>query len=380
MVILKLYLDNILSFDDFNINFTYPRKINSLIKDECLESIPSFRYKKVNIFVGSNATGKTSLCKILWSVLAFIKDKERKILQSMVTDTHRDGFIEMDFINSIENQYEFVRLKIKISPNENESIKISCSNPIILKQGDTYEGVIKRLEDIKDLYLNYLEVLNTVDLRFGYIVYLPSTEPNFNKVDFLELETKSELEEYEKILNAVFKTLDPSIVSIRQSLDTEDAYAIKHQNGKTIIAQKGASLSEISYLSSGTKYGFNIANMIYSIKKCEYGIYIMDEQFSYVNSDIEKAVLSTMISLIGPDKQLFFTTHNSNILSIGLPFHSFYFMKKNLVEDKQVITVLCGSEKENRNNVSPKNLYDNDAFATTPILDLILNLGEEDGE
>lgn len=46
MVVLQLTPNNIYGFDDFNINFTYPKKIlNSFIEGENLEGRERFRYK-----------------------------------------------------------------------------------------------------------------------------------------------------------------------------------------------------------------------------------------------------------------------------------------------------------------------------------------------
>ena len=46
MVILNLELNHILAFNDFIVNFSYPRKLNrSAIENENLKDIPSFRYK-----------------------------------------------------------------------------------------------------------------------------------------------------------------------------------------------------------------------------------------------------------------------------------------------------------------------------------------------
>ena len=62
MVILNLELNHILAFNDFIVNFSYPRKLNrSAIENENLQDIPSFRYKKLNLFIGSNATKKNNL-------------------------------------------------------------------------------------------------------------------------------------------------------------------------------------------------------------------------------------------------------------------------------------------------------------------------------
>ena len=120
----------------------------------------------------------------------------------------------------------------------------------------------------------------------------------------------------------------------------------------------------------------HIANMMYSIKHHLNGIYLVDEQFSYVNSDVEAAILSTMVSMLGENEQIFFTSHNSSILALSLPLHSLYFMKKDIIDGKSNITIDCASVYENRNNVSAKNMFDNDAFGTSPKLDKIYNIGD----
>ena len=60
MVVLDVRLDNFYAFKNFHMKLTYPKKIvGSSIKEEHLEGRPNFRYKKVNIIMGSNASGKT---------------------------------------------------------------------------------------------------------------------------------------------------------------------------------------------------------------------------------------------------------------------------------------------------------------------------------
>lgn len=64
MIVLNLVLKRIYGFNDFNINFSYPKKIvNSIIDQEYLKGRVRFRYKKAVILMGANATGKTSLGK-----------------------------------------------------------------------------------------------------------------------------------------------------------------------------------------------------------------------------------------------------------------------------------------------------------------------------
>lgn len=61
MIIMNFQFNSVLSFYNFSVNFSYKTKLRfTLIENEWLTKVPSFRYKKINIFLGSNATGKTS--------------------------------------------------------------------------------------------------------------------------------------------------------------------------------------------------------------------------------------------------------------------------------------------------------------------------------
>lgn len=48
MIVLNLQLNGIYGFNNFNINFTYPKKIiNSIVEDEFLDGRERFRYKRL---------------------------------------------------------------------------------------------------------------------------------------------------------------------------------------------------------------------------------------------------------------------------------------------------------------------------------------------
>lgn len=375
MPIINLKLDNILSFSNFDINFSYPIKLrNTLIPNENLAKVPTFRYKKLNIFVGANASGKTSLVKCIWRILDFLASKEKNIIMSIVNFNYANSYIEID----ITDNDVLHKFKIK-TINDKNDFKILVSHAYVnLPKFSSYENKIRDLSAIEDNYMDYIECLNNVDFDSGWHVALPATENNFEAIDFYNGDSEEENLDYLHILNQVLKTLDQSITSVYKSNDADNAYVIDHENIGKIIVQEGNNLSSIPFLSSGTKYGFNIANVIFSIKHHRNEIYLIDEQFSYVNSDVEAAILSTMVAMLGPNEQIFFTTHNSNILSLGFPFHSFYFMKKERENNKSVISISCASLAENRNNVSPKSLLDNDVFASAPNVNRIFEIGEND--
>ena len=373
MVILNLKMDNVLAFNDFEINFSYPVKLRkTLIPDENLNGKPSFRYKKLNVFVGANATGKTSLIKCIWTILLFLNKREQNIIESIINHNGKPAFIELDYADENENKSKLNKVIIKY---ENDELKMGY-NYLVIRDGDSYESRAKDFDGMTISLLNTNECFQNMDTYSGWNVVLPATEKGFDVVKFADIKNESEEKEYFSILNQVLKTLDPSIINVSKSLDAPNAIVIKHENANIIIVQAGYPISSINYLSSGTKYGINLANILFSIKYHKNGIYLIDEQFSYVNSDIEASILSTMVSMLGPNEQIFFTTHNSNILDLGFPFHSFNFMKKVSDGEKQRIEVSCATEVENRNNVSPKTIIDNDMLGTAPNVNKIFEIGE----
>ncbi|MCR5350802.1 MAG: AAA family ATPase [Acholeplasmatales bacterium] len=383
MAILNIKLDNVLSFFDFNVNFSFPNKLKtSIIENENLEYVPSFRYKKLNIFVGSNASGKTSLMKCIWRILLFLNRKEKMVLDEIVNKNDKESRIEIDLVEDTKEEHKLHRYKIIVT-DKSTNFTVMVSHTFVNLSSnkstkDSYENKLKELDSLQDVYMDYIECLNDNNPHSGWNVVLPGTEYLFDRIHFAKPRNNEEQKEYISILNDIFKTLDPSIINVKKSKDSNDAYVLEHDCGAKIIIQEDNLLSAIPLLSSGTKYGVNIANVIFAIKHHNNGIYIIDEQFSYVNSDIEAAMISTMTSLLGPNEQIFFTTHNMNILDLGFPFHSFYFMKKETIDKKKRITINCGSEVENRNNVSPKTIIDNDIFNTAPDVNKIFNISEEE--
>lgn len=374
MPILNLKMDNILSFNQFEINLSYPQKLNnSLIKNEYLSQLSNFRYKKMNIFIGSNASGKTSLIQCIWKILLFLQRKERNIIEDLIHSPNKESSIELDFA---DNQFLY-RIKIKTANDDSRLNIIAAYNTIKLTKQSSYENLSKKLNSLEYIFKDYLETLNSLHINLGWMIVLPATENIFDKIRCLKLNKKEE-NDFINILNRVLHTLDPSISSVIKSQDADDAYVITHDEIGKIIIQDGMSLKELDKLSSGTKYGFNIAKIIFSIKNRKNGIYLIDEQFSYVNSNIEKAFISLMVSLLGDDEQIFITTHNPEVLNLRLPFHSYNFIKKEKIDGTSFITTYCASEFENRNNVSAKTILDNDVFNINPDVIPILEIGEND--
>ena len=170
----------------------------------------------------------------------------------------------------------------------------------------------------------------------------------------------------------ILHTLDPSIKKVEKIAQVENAFVIRMKN-KDIVMQDGEVINK-DILSSGTKEGIVIASVLTSILGRECSFYYCDEKFSHINSDVKKAILTVMINSIRQNEQLFFTTHNNDILDLPLPKHSFSFLKKEFYEDDFVITCVSASKYLKRATDSLHNAVDNDLFSTAPNLDSIYQL------
>ena len=77
-----------------------------------------------------------------------------------------------------------------------------------------------------------------------------------------------------------------------------------------------------------------------------------------------------MINELKPNSQLFYTTHNLDILDLPLPKHSFNFLKK----DDQGISIVNVATCLKKNTDSLRNAVDNDLFSVAPRFDEIEDL------
>lgn len=367
MIVMDLKIDNFFAFNNFHINMSYPKKIvDSLINPEHLQDRPNFRYKKVNIILGANATGKTSLGRILMSSFNFISRKEIVALTDCINDHSKEASISLDFII---NENKLYRLLARILPEgdnlyneDNVKIKVASVN---INKRDNYEICAKKLDKlIESADYGYLEELDKVSFFGWFFIY--ANDEKFHQAPLSE--------EYFKILETVLKALDPSIKGIEKIEDVENSYIISIGN-KKILVQDGEIVKK-NIISSGTASGIAIANFLAEIIEGKYGFYYCDEKFSFVHSEVEKAILNIMISRLPQNQQLFFTTHNTDILDMNLPKHSFTFLKKYKVDDDYVIECVYPSDYLKRNTDSLKLAAENDLFLSSPDLDNLYTLLE----
>lgn len=365
MIVLNLALKGIYGFHDFNINFSYPKRIvHSIIEQEYLEGRERFRYKKAVILMGANASGKTSLGKALFRIFRYMSDGNPTPIYEMVADD--TGYFCIDFVNGDDR---LQRLSVRIDAfHQDLEIRYQTAD---IDTMDSYEKCITKLKDqskdVSRTAKSLRESIGAVRYRFAY--------PEIEKT--LKL-TGADQKLLLKTLRVVIGTLDPSLQDISLSKDLKDTFIIR-RDGSEIIIQEGRLLNR-ELLSSGTAEGIDIAMFLAAMSAKESSFYYCDEHFSYIQSDIEKRIFGIMLDRIGADEQLIFTTHNTDMLDLNLPKHSYVFLRKHLEEGKYQVSAISASDVLKRNTDSLRCAVENDVFATLPQDSLLdeLEMGEED--
>lgn len=362
MILLDIKLNNIYGFRDFHMNFSYPKKIvNSIIDDEWLDGCPNFRYKKAVILMGANATGKTTLGKALLNIFHFINHLDITELCKMIS-ANSEGMFSVDFVNE---GFTLHRVTARfISSDKKTSVMHFYYSNTSIGAKDSYEICAKRLEKAAPEELSFDGLNNMSDSvgKIHYVFSCPEIKPSseISKVD---------KKLAQKVLHAVIGTLDPTLSDVSLSKDLKNSFIIR-RGDEEIIIQDGKLLNR-EVLSSGTAEGIDIAFFLSLLFSGKNGFYYCDEHFSYIQSDIEKRIFGLMLDHLEKNEQLIFTTHNSDMLDLNMPKHSFAFLRKR-AEDHYRVSAMYASEILKRNTDSIHCALENDMFDSIPD-DTLLN-------
>lgn len=361
MIIMDVKLNHIYGFDDFHMNFTYPRKLSaSLIGEESLEGRERFRYKKAVILMGANATGKTSLGRALLKIFSSIKEANEAILHEL-NHSGIPSWFQVDFVNE---GYTLHRFAGSVD-GENVSIRYFSAE---IAEMDSYEMAVEKFVDrTNEIGGNFKELRKTIgplEFRFAY----PEIETSLRVADV----NKTALL---KTLRAVIGTLDPTLTDVSIAKDLKDSFVIRRR-GKEIIIQDGKLLNK-ELLSSGTAEGIDVAVFLATMLSHKNCFYYCDEHFSYIQSDIEKSIFGLMVEHLGRNEQLIFTTHNTDMLELNLPKHAFAFLRREIDDGEYKVMVTFASDILKRNTDSVKCAMENDVFRSLPDASLLDGLDLE---
>lgn len=398
MLITKFSFQNLYSFENFMVDLTYPRPLKfSTIDHENLSFAPRFKVKRVCIISGGNATGKTSLGKLLCAAMNFIAGRSGAMSYVKIRNLNDEATLILEFVIPKNKTFHEVVLSFRASVSESETELVKIKHRITnIKENDTPVLARSRLEkadfNVESLeqspeinlakYL-YKKVwaeetdISITQLLWKYIFYetIELSDKRLASLNFIDL----------NIASKILKAFDPTIREIKELVEREkkekndeskkpQAYQIEFNNDDRFILDLGnlSSSESCKRLSKGTFEALSVIDFIETIihfKKLETSATLfLDERMAHVHTQLEMAMLNVMIQKLGNTSQLFYTTHNTDLLEMEVPIHSHLFLRRNannLVEAIQPETLFKKNDRKLNQYVR------NNIFGTCPDTSLI---------
>lgn len=361
MIFAQIIIKNLYSFDDFTLNFTYDRKIKyNTVGEEHLKDFSEFKYRKVNILMGSNSSGKTSVGKVMMSIQNLLSQKTFSYLPiEKINKKNENASINVDFVEN-GNLYNYV-VEFNLTGYIKEELR-----SYKLKKKDSYKvakiGVskqeVKAMEYDRKNKNEISEILIDEKLSFGWLYsFALISEKDNNHVAEYDL----------KIMEKILKGFDCTIDKI-EKITGKKSFNIIFKNGDNLAVQDNKAVND-ERISSGTLESIRIASILSQMKENERN-YFIDENIVHSHTEMEKGILNAMINLLYSDSQLFFTTHNMDILEMNLPIHAYQILGNKFA--KSYVVDVKNKYKKNDRNL--RNYIENDEFKTLPDGDFLLEI------
>lgn len=323
MIITHLYIDNLYTFLDATLDLTYPRQLtNSSIDNQCLPNRAKFLVKRVCVLSGANASGKTSLGRLLFSF--------QSLLAKPTVLVYELGKCRYDKTKPMTLSVEFVTLTDEpvLHSLTLKDDKFSYQNSRIAKN-DTVYLARKKLKQSKPYALDWfgLEELITPYLNQGWYYLFSENADEHSGFDEMNLNVA--------VMKAILQTFDGSISDVLLSQDDKgvNGFSIHFDNNDVVLVDKHRQATGLNRLSRGTYDAIKVAHMVSwlmsdALTDKGSSIYFLDEKMAFSHSELEQAILNLMIEKLPHHAQLFYTTHNHDILEMNLPVHNYVFLVK----------------------------------------------------
>lgn len=376
MIITRLTADNLYSFQDFELDLTYPRKNSqSFIDYEYLENIPSFKFKRVCILMGTNASGKTSLGKLLLDIQWIMNKRDPRVIHESfldaICDKEKNANFTVEFVVPASKTYNSLSIVFNI---KGEIIDFNFSS-IDLKENDTNKTAQTRLniqkndkQSIETCVDKFLSHRNQKIVGYYYVL-AKNHNDDFN--------IGKNIEQNIDVLLKILQTFDSSITDVNplvtERKDEEkrfEGYTVSFENGDSVmVTDNGETFTEKgkNRFSKGTYDVLSISDFLFSVlgtSKKEVSLtYFLDEKLASSHSELEISILNLIITKLNRYSQFFYTTHNYDVLDLNLPSHSFVFLHKEHGYTKVEQPEKLGFSKNDR---KLKGHVRNDYFRTIP--------------
>lgn len=398
MILIKLMIDNIYGFSNAEIDFSYRRKTpKSTIPNEFLPERPRFNFKRICIISGTNASGKTSLGKVICGVENFIARKTLvKYLDQAICDRDKPASISVEFVTPSDNKFHSLFFTFDNSIPALKELKYAC---IDIGLNDSCAITRIKMEKLKrdsKEKRNIISGRHFIDSDESGILQAIDefSEINFPDLSWMFMFSENSQSEdkansihhiSEKLIFKILNCFDSSIESVeavvphsetrknknkKSKNDNIAGYIIRFHNQDAVLINTSGEITgekeQVNRFSKGTFDAIKLTNFIGRVitdgSSKQSSTHFLDEQMAYTHSHLEQHILNLIIEKLSPTAQFFYTTHNYDILEMGLPSHSFLFMRKQ----GNYTSVVQPEMTFNKNDRSLINYVKNDYFCTLP--------------
>ena len=314
MKLLKVKVTGLPLLDEsLEIEFVAQQRVSDENAEAMYQVLPKIYQNNVVSVIGINASGKTTLLKILSFVISMLNNESintiacREILDGMVEQVLFESYF------STENQ-QIHYLKTIIGRKKG---RYYIKDEWLYSKDDTKVKSKKSLYQFEHLPVSMVRDANEAFLLEDVSIMVALNKQNLGgiqMVDMLQHTNVNQLSVLESFPPEVIVFFDPSVEYLRldQSRKPSDI-RLKFRGEEEIVLNHPAELNR--YLSSGTIKGIN--TFVYAMKTFESGGYlIVDELENHFN----KEIVSTLIRFYR-DKRvnpkgavLIFSTHYAELL------------------------------------------------------------------
>ncbi len=379
MKILKIAAKDLPLFNGIcEIDFLPQQRVNSENAENMSElfSTSSNIFYKSNVisFTGINASGKTSVLKLITFVFGMLNNAPiNSITCSEVLDGIADNnTVSFDtfFFSETQNNKSINLLNTVIAKEDNK-LKIVSET---LKSKDVSKIRTKKaLYDFSDIETNFTRDVNSEFLLDDVSIMVAFNKRNkesINYTDMLRYTNINELDISEDCPVELISFFDPSIEYLKINKEKNKSNIhLKFKSKNEMILNQFSELNR--YLSSGTIKGIN--TFLYAIRIFNNGGYlIIDELENHFNREI----VSTLIRFYMDKKvnkkgaTLIFSTHYSELLDEFERNDNIY-----IVRNRQGITIENLSKILKRNDIKKSEAYQSGLLGgTLPMYDAYMDL------
>lgn len=367
MKILKISIDGLPHFqNDLDIDFVAQQRVDDDDKEQLSNVFSNIYTNPALSFIGINASGKTTILKVISFVIELLNNKPINNISSNEIISDINGGQRVTFSAYFYHENIIYKLKTTIGKKENP---VDGSTKFIILDEALWSKEIHRIKTKKSLYdfrdsdlkteRNSNEQYLMEDVSI-IVALNKKQDTNFFLYDTSEFTDHNMLNVLGRYPKELLTFLDPSIEYFKFSYEKKITdIRLKFYGSEEIILNR---LSEIEkYLSSGTIKGINVF-MNALLCFVEGGYLIIDELENHFNEEIVSTLVRFFLDLkINKEgATLIFSTHYSELLDEFDRNDCIYITRNRDGIHAENLSLIL-----KRNDIKKSEIYDSDFLKGT---------------